>query len=80
MMDGLIEYDISKFNLSIGAVKVYFKNNYNIYFNKQSCAYDIWCNGNCIISNMTFEEVQRYFEKMALDRKHRFQRERCRNR
>ena len=70
-MDGLIEYDVGKLNLSIGAVKIYFKNNYNVYFNKRTCAYDIWCNGTCILSNMAYEEVQSYFEKMASDRKRR---------
>ena len=68
-MDEFFEYDISKFNLSLGAVKAYFKNNYNVYFNKRTCAYDIWCNGGCIVSNMAYEEVQSYFEKIALNMK-----------
>ena len=77
-MDELFEYDIAKFNLSLGAVKVYFKNNYNVYFNKNTCAYDIWCNGSCIVSNMAYEEVQSYFEKMVKDRKKKRQSGYCR--
>ena len=77
-MNELIEYEPVKFNLSTDAVKIYFKNNYNIYFNKITCAYDIWCNGSCIISNLAYEEVQSYFEKMVKDRKKRYQRGRCR--
>lgn len=77
IMDEFFKYDISKFNLSLGAVKAYFKNNYNVYFNKRTCAYDIWCNGSCIISNLSYEEVQWYFEKMASDRKKRKYRGMC---
>ena len=67
--DKLIEYDAGKLNLSISAFKIYFKNNYSVYFNKRTCAYDIWCNGGCFVSNMAYEEVQSYFEKIALDMK-----------
>lgn len=68
-MDELFEYDVSKFTLSLDAVKFYFKNNYNIYFNKSTCGYDIWCNGSCILSGLSYAEVVSYFEQGAKEQK-----------